>query len=92
MTDRNTTPATEWQALRRLLNCNKQQLAQRLGVSARTLRNWEAASDAGHEPGKDASQKASLLLITTLRAARHADVLAQWVINWDAISTVGGRK
>ena len=87
MSSRNTTPASPWEALRRLLNCNKAQLAERLGASPRTLRRWEEG-----EAGADAMRRASALLIATLRAADHSDALAQWVINFDAIHTVGGRR
>jgi DNA-binding transcriptional regulator YiaG len=38
---RNTPPATVWEALRRLLSCNRQELAARLGVSRHTLQRWE---------------------------------------------------
>ena len=38
---RNTPPATPWEALRRLLACNRQQLAARLGISRHTLQRWE---------------------------------------------------
>lgn len=38
---RDTPPATVWEALRRLLACNKQELAARLGVSRHTLQRWE---------------------------------------------------
>lgn len=39
--ERDTPPATVWEALRRLLACNKQELAARLGVSRHTLQRWE---------------------------------------------------
>ena len=84
---RNTPPATPWEALRRLLNCNKSQLAERLGVTTRTLHRWEKG-----EAGADAFSRASQLMIATLRAADQADTLAQWRINFDAIDTIGGRK
>lgn len=38
---RNAPPTTVWEALRRLLACNRQQLAARLGVSRHTLQRWE---------------------------------------------------
>ena len=38
---RNTPPASPWEALRRLLACNRQQLAARLGISRHTLQRWE---------------------------------------------------
>jgi DNA-binding transcriptional regulator YiaG len=91
-TQRNTTPPHIWAALRRLLNCNRQQLAARLGVSARTLRRWETLTEDGDSPGKDAAERASALLISTLAAAGDSDIYAQWRINWDAIATIGGRK
>lgn len=75
MTDRNTTPATEWQALRRLLNCNKQQLAARLGITRQTLRVWEDATDRGEPASDNARRAAAELLQATLRAANNADDL-----------------
>jgi len=86
MTARNTTPANVWDALRRLHNCNKTQLAARLGVTQRTLARWEAG-----EAGTDAHRRAADLLQATLRAA-EADAHAQWRINWNAIDKIGGRR
>lgn len=40
MTERNSTPQTPFELLKRIYACNWTQLAQRLGVSARTLRTW----------------------------------------------------
>lgn len=74
---RNTPPGSIWLALRRLHRCNRQQLADRLGVSARTLRRWEAATEAGTDPGPAATVKAALALQTALRAAAPADQLAR---------------
>lgn len=80
MTQKNTAPATIWEALRRLRACNKSQLAKSLGVDRSTLRLWELATEAGKNPGTAAHAKASALLIATLRAANDADALAQWRI------------
>lgn len=91
-TPRNSTPRHVWDALRRLRNCNKQQLAAALGVSSRTLARWTAATEAGTSPGAAAERAASDLLIATLRAANEADVHAQWRINWPAIGTIAGRR
>lgn len=88
---RDTTPAHIWDTLLRLHLCNKTQLAARLGVTRQTLGRWIAATEAGHPPGKAASERAAQLLQATLRAA-HSDVHAQWAINWDAIATIGGRR
>lgn len=92
MTGRNSAPRNIWDALRRLRACNKEQLADALGVSSRTLRDWETATEAGNSPGANAERRASDLLIATLRAANNADVHAQWRINWDAIAQIGGRR
>lgn len=86
MSARNTTPANVWDALRRLLNCNKTQLAERLGVTARTLHRWENG-----EAGADAHRRAADLMQATLRAA-DCDMHAQWRLNWDAIDSIGGRR
>lgn len=90
-TARNTTPAHIWETLMRLHNCNKSQLADRLGVTRQTLARWIADTEAGQPPGKTASQRAAQLMQATLQAAR-SDVHAQWLINWDAIATIGGKK
>lgn len=87
---RNTAPKGVWETLRRLLQCNKQQLAERLGVSDTTLRAWERADETG-SAGKTAHERAALLMQATLRAA-GADMHAQLNINWQAIATIGGRK
>lgn len=73
---RNAPPRHVWEALRRLLRCNRQQLAERMDVSPRTLRRWEAQTEAGESPGRAAEDAASRLLIDTLRAADNADFLA----------------
>lgn len=89
---RNAPPAHVWDALRRLLQCNKTELAARLGVAPRTLRHWEALTEQGESAGKAAEERASQLMVATLRAARDADVHAQWAINWDAVARIGGRR
>lgn len=63
-TRRNAPPANALEALRRLLDCNRQQLAARLGVSRQTLHRWER----GKIPGPGAARVAELLQ-TTLGAA-----------------------
>ncbi len=64
---RNRPPVDVWEALRRLLNCNRQQLASHLGVSRHTLQRWEKA-------GRSEAAAATLanLLEATLRAADAA--------------------
>lgn len=86
MTDRNTTPANVWIALRRLLNCNKTQLAERLGVNPRTLHRWEHGEDSA-----DAHRKAAQLMQSTLRAA-NADAHAQGRMDFDALEKIDGRR
>jgi DNA-binding transcriptional regulator YiaG len=75
MTEKNTTPATVWEVLRRLLKCNKQQLAARLGVTRQTLRMWEDATERGEPISDNARRAAAELLTATLRAAANADDL-----------------
>ena len=89
MTEKNTNPAHIWQALRRLLNFNRTQLAARLGVNRHTLAGWERMTEAGDDPGANARQRASDLLIATLRAAGHADLLAQSGLTWDTMARYG---
>jgi DNA-binding transcriptional regulator YiaG len=75
MTDKNTTPATVWEVLRRLLKCNKQQLAARLGVTRQTLRIWEEMTGRGEPISDNARRAATELLTATLRAADNTDDL-----------------
>lgn len=63
---RNQPPQNEWQALRRLFNCNKSQLAERLGVTRQTLRIWEAATERGDPPTEQANRAAKRLLAEQL--------------------------
>jgi len=51
LSERNTNPEGPLLLLRRVLNCNKGQLADRLGVTIHTLRVWErdGLSDNGRE-------------------------------------------
>lgn len=90
MTDRNQPPANIYDALRRLLKCNKAQLAERLGISTRTLRRWEDLEAAGENPGTDAAARLAQLMQSTLRAA-NADAYAL-PIDFDGINRIGGRK
>ncbi|MCA1775522.1 MAG: hypothetical protein LC676_07930 [Loktanella sp.] len=92
MTTKDTAPAHIWEALRRLLNCNRKQLAARLGVNRHTLAGWERMTEAGENPGANAMRRASDLLIASLRAAQEADTLAQWRINWTGIDRIAGRR
>jgi transcriptional regulator with XRE-family HTH domain len=71
-TTRNTPPANIWETLRRLLNCNKTQLAERLDVTPRTLHRWEAGA-----AGDDAERRAGQLLREILQSA-GCDRHAQW--------------
>jgi len=89
---KNAPPKHVFEALRRLRNCNKQELAAALGVSRHTLTRWEQLAELGEPVSKTAAQSCSNLLIATLKAADHADVMAQWQINWDAIATIGKRR
>jgi len=89
---KNAPPKNIFEALRRIRACNKQQLAAALGVSRHTLTRWEQLAELGEPLSKTAAQSCSALLIATLRAADHADVMAQWSIDWDAIATIGGRR
>ena len=61
---RNAPPVTLWEALRRLLDCNKGELAERLGVSRHTLQRWER----GELPER-ASGRVAELMQETLHAA-----------------------
>jgi DNA-binding XRE family transcriptional regulator len=61
---RNTPPPSVWEALRRLLGCNKQELAARLGVSRHTLQRWER-----DELPEAAAARVAALMQETLGAA-----------------------
>lgn len=90
MSRKNAAPANIWEVLRRLLDCNKQQLAAHLGVSVATLRRWEKVYAEEGTAGKAAAEKCSLLLETTLRQA-NAEVYSL-PINYGMIRTIGGRR
>lgn len=64
MSDRNTPPGDAFEVLRRLYNCNWSQLAARLGVSARTLRNWRE-----NGPGEGGKARLQLATEAALRSA-----------------------
>ena len=66
-TRRNAPPANVLEALRRLLDCNRQELAARLGVSRYTLHRWER----GQIPGPARARVAELMRATL--AAAQAD-------------------
>jgi len=85
MTERNSNPEDIFDALRRLHNCNWQQLAERLDVSVQTLRRWRTEG-----PGKTGAERCSDLIRDTL-----ADAGAEWSllnINYGVIRTIGGKR
>jgi len=88
---KNCAPANVWDALRRLRNCNKGQLAAALGVTRQTLSRWEALEANGENAGEDAHHRAAQLMQATLMAC-DAQVHAMPQINWDAVSRIGGRR
>ena len=71
--ERNSRPASIWDALRRILNCNKNELAAHLGVNRKTLQRWEAGEES--EAGK---QKARDLLTATLERTPGAENLTRF--------------
>lgn len=79
---KNRAPATVWEALRRLRDCNRQELAAALGISRHTLARWEDAAARNEQLPEGARERAASLLIATLRAADGADALAQWGRDW----------
>jgi DNA-binding transcriptional regulator YiaG len=66
-TRRSAPPANVFEALRRLLGCNRQELAARLGISRHTLQRWER----GQIPGPGRARVAELMRATL--AAAQAD-------------------
>lgn len=85
MTTKNTAPADQYEVLRRLYNCNWSQLADRLGVTPQTLRQWRKDG-----AGKTGSEKQAKLTTAAFMAAD-----CEWLIlpiNWAAIATIGGKK
>lgn len=66
-TRRNAPPANALEALRRLLDCNRNELAAWLGVSRQTLHRWER----GQIPGPGRARVADLMRATL--AAAQAD-------------------
>lgn len=73
MSSRNTTPANIWEVLRRLLDCNKRQLAERLGVTRQTLHQWETPTEKGEKLSDKGREAVTDLLTATLRAADNAE-------------------
>jgi DNA-binding XRE family transcriptional regulator len=70
---RNRPPANEFEMLRRMLLCNKAQLAARIGVTPQTLWNWEQITAAGGRQSENTRRAVAELLRTTLRASNGAD-------------------
>lgn len=82
---KNTPPADAFEVLKRLNNCNWAQLADHLGVTAQTLRQWRAG-----DGGRNASMRMQHLMEATLREAN-----ADWLLlqtNWQNVATVRGRR
>jgi len=71
----NAPPPNEWELLRRLYDCNKKELAERLGIAPMTLRRYEAATEAGEPLNKTARSLVGELLRAGLRIANNADDL-----------------
>lgn len=74
-TSRNTIPADHYDVLKRLLNCNWNQLADHLEVTPQTLKIWRDG-----EGSKNAAEKCQNLMDDTLNAAG-----AGWLLlptNW----------
>lgn len=85
MSQRNTPPDDAFDVLRRLYNCNWQQLAARLDVSPRSLNTWRREG-----PGKTGNER---LHRAFHEALREAD--AQWLtipIDWTKIDSIGGKR
>lgn len=85
MTERNTPPADAFDVLRRLYGCNWSQLAERLGVTPRTLRTWREEG-----PGKTGAERMNRAFVD---AMNHAD--AGWIalpINFQRIATINGKR
>jgi DNA-binding transcriptional regulator YiaG len=70
---RNRAPANEFELMRRMLLCNKAQLAARLGVTPQTLWNWEQITAAGGQQSENTRRAVAELMRTTLRASNNAD-------------------
>ena len=85
MTERDTTPEDAFEALRRLHNCNWNQLAKRLGVTPKTLRAWRSEG-----AGANGSMRMQHLMEASLRAAN-----AEWLLlqtNWTNVRSIGGKR
>jgi len=85
MNSRNTIPKDHFDVLKRLLDCNWQDLAERLGVTPQTLKNWR---DNG--TGTNGAMRCQDLMTATLRASGSDWLLLQ--TNWPAIKTIAGKK
>lgn len=84
---RNTFPASQYDLLRRALQCNKSQLAKHLGVSPKTLRTWEAEGG-----GANAARRVAVLWRIILRNSGTEWLEVSQVINWNNVHSIGGKK
>jgi len=85
MAHRNTTPTDHFDVLKRLHNCNWNELAERLGVTPQTLRDWRT-----NGTGANGAMRAQHLMESSLRAAG-----ADWLLlqtNWSNVATIGGKR
>jgi len=86
LSTRNTTPADQFELLRRMYNCNWTQLAKRLGTTPNTLRAWRTTG-----AGASGSEKMHKLFQATLTAA-DCDYLSLHMLNWANIHSIGGKR
>lgn len=72
--ERNRPPKDIFEALQRLLACNKTELAARLGVTPRTVQRWKNEGEAS-DPDSKAAEITARLMIATLTAGNCIDAL-----------------
>ena len=87
MSTRTTFPADQYELLRRCLACNKTQLAEHLGVSPGTLRNWETTGG-----GKNAAARVANLWRIILRQSGTEWLEVSQIIDFRNIRTIGGKR
>lgn len=63
----NDEPTNIYDALRRFYRCNRQQLAERLGISARTLQRYER----GQAPARETDRARHILLHAATALPAH---------------------
>jgi len=84
---RDSYPEDQYDLLQRALNCNKTQLAARLGVSPKTLKSWR-----DHGGGANAAARVAQLWGVILRRSGTEWLEVSQVINFANVRSIGGKR